>query len=119
MTWNCRLRGREAGDVFGVVVATALREDGARVAAAALPGSRRARDTQIGIIAELIIGQGRAGGGQEMDGIELRTRIVDHRREIGRRGAVIAEAVKSSGVVIGQGGGIALPGGHGAGAGRL
>src|SRR5260370_25947642 len=91
LTWNCRLRGGEAGDIARVVVATALREDGARVPTAALPGSRRARDTQIGIIAELIIGHARAGGGQEIDGLQLSACIVDQRRQVGRGTGVVAQ----------------------------
>lgn len=76
------LGGRETGDVAGRVIAQALTEHGATGAAAALPGGAGTERTQIGIVSKLIGGQCSAGGGLEVDGVELRPGVVDQRRQV-------------------------------------
>ncbi len=71
MPWHGRLGGRETDDVAGRVVAAALTEHRAARAAAALPGGAGACWTQVSVIAKLVGGQRAAGGGLEVDGIDL------------------------------------------------
>ncbi len=77
------MRGRQADDVTGRVIDTALAEHGAAGATATLPGGAGARRTQVGVIAKLVGGQGAAVGGLIVDGIDLRPCIVDEGRQVG------------------------------------
>ncbi len=60
-----------------------MRKDGTTGATATLPGGTGAGGTQVGVVAKLVGGQGAAGGGLEVDGINLRAGIVDQGGQVG------------------------------------
>ncbi len=102
------LRARQADHIAGRVIAQALAEDGAALAAVGPPGGRRAGGAQVGIVAELLGGQRPAAAGLEVEGIQLCASVVDQRRQVGRGAAVVAQPGERSRAVIDVGERVAL-----------
>ena len=84
-----------------------------------MPGGTGARGAQVGVVAELLGGQRVAQRGLEVDGVQLRTRIVDHRGQVGTGGAIVTHTGGNASCrVVDLGGGVTLPAGSRAGGGR-
>jgi len=102
------LRGGQAGDVAGGIVAERLDEEIPAAPAAALPGGGRAAWTQVTIIAQGLAGDGGGAVGQEGDGVQLCARVIDQRRQVGRGTGVVAQPGECSRTVIDVGERVAL-----------
>ncbi len=84
-----------------------------------MPAGTGAARSQIGVVAELLGGQWVALRGLEVDGVQLRTRIVDHGGQVGSGAPVVTHpGGNTCRAVVDLGGGVALPAGGGTGGGR-
>jgi len=108
--WHGSLGGSEADDVAGRVVDQGLRENGAAGATAALPAGAGTGGKQVGIVAELLVGQRITKRGLEVDGVHLGSCVIDHGGQVRGGGAVVTHpGVGSRRAVVDLAGGVPCP----------